>query len=142
MSEQFNKFQLIVIKRISDHKEAEAKRLEAEREKIRAEEQAKAQANHIVEATKMVQTAQADHVADAGKTIQPAAIKESLTTAQTIKLGEICARLGFTVTADFMTHIGFPFVAHDKNAKLYRASDFPDICEAIAAHVLKAARRG
>jgi hypothetical protein len=36
-----NHFQLIVIKRIDDHKVAEAKRLEAERERIRAEEVAR-----------------------------------------------------------------------------------------------------
>ncbi len=36
-----NHFQLIVIKRIDDHKAAEAKRIEAERDRIRAEEAAK-----------------------------------------------------------------------------------------------------
>lgn len=39
-----NKFMLIVTNRIAAHKDAEAKRLEAEREKIRREEEAKARA--------------------------------------------------------------------------------------------------
>ena len=40
----YNHFQLVVIKRIEDHKAAEQKRLEAQRERIRAEEEAKAAA--------------------------------------------------------------------------------------------------
>ena len=63
-----------------------------------------------------------------------------MTTGGTIRLGEICTRLGLTVTADFMAHLGFPFVAHDKNAKLYHANDFQSICEAIASHCIKAGR--
>jgi predicted phage-related endonuclease len=132
-------FSALLAMRISQRREADERRLESEREKIRAEESRKAQLEAAEQATKLTDE-RARAIRDVF--IQPEAVKESLTTAQTIKLGEICARLGFTVTADFMTHIGFPFVAHDKNAKLYRASDFPDICEAIAAHVLKAARRG
>lgn len=54
----------------------------------------------------------------------------------TIKLGEICARLGFTVTADFLASLGVSPVATDKNAKLYDANKFPTICRLISEHVM------
>lgn len=57
----------------------------------------------------------------------------------TMKLGDISARLGFTVTADFLASLGFQHVRQDKNAKLYRACDFGGICHAIANHVLAVA---
>lgn len=54
---------------------------------------------------------------------------------KTLKLGEISARLGFTVTADFLERIGYPVHATEKNAKLYRECDFPGICMAIISHI-------
>jgi hypothetical protein len=58
----------------------------------------------------------------------------------TLPLGRICERLGMTVTADFLERLGF--AAHrDRNAKLYRESDFAGICEAISAHVLLARKQ-
>ena len=54
----------------------------------------------------------------------------------TIKLGEICTRLGFTVTADFLASLGVSPVATEKNAKLYPAAKFPSICRLISDHVL------
>lgn len=85
---------------------------------------------------------------------QPAVVKESLTTAQpaivaapiapaidngqTIKLGEICARLGYTVGDDFLATLGFVATV-DRSAKLYRESDFPAICRRIADHTLSLA---
>ncbi len=57
----------------------------------------------------------------------------------TIKLGEICARLGFTVTADFLASLGVSPVATDKNAKLYDANKFPTICRLISEHVMSLA---
>ena len=123
MSEQFNKFQLIVIKRISDHKEAEAKRQEAEHIRLMAEEQAKLQP--LATGKQSLQVA--DHIE------QPLAMVD---TGKTLKLGEICTRLGFTVTADFLASLGFDPVATDKNAKLYAESKFPTICRLISEHVM------
>ena len=57
-------------------------------------------------------------------------------SGQTIKLGEICTRLGFTVTADFLASLGVSPVATEKNAKLYPAAKFPSICRLISDHVL------
>lgn len=53
----------------------------------------------------------------------------------TLKLGTINERLGlFQVTADHLAELGFPVVATDKGAKLYRDGDFPAMCRAIASH--------
>lgn len=57
---------------------------------------------------------------------------------KTIKLGEICSRLGFAVTADFLAQLGFQPHAIDKNAKLYRECDFNRICTALISHIQSA----
>lgn len=58
----------------------------------------------------------------------------------TLKLGEICARLGITMTAAFVADtLGIAHSATDKAAKLYRESDFPKICRALAAHAERCA---
>ena len=54
----------------------------------------------------------------------------------TIKLGEICSRLGFSVTGDFLATLGVYPVATEKSAKLYDAAKFPTICRLIADHVM------
>jgi hypothetical protein len=59
----------------------------------------------------------------------------------TIKLGEICSRLGFNVTADFLASLGVHHAATDKNAKLYPESSFPTICRLISEHVVEVMRQ-
>jgi predicted phage-related endonuclease len=63
------------------------------------------------------------------------------TTPPTLRLGQISDRLGFTVTADFLTTLGFPPAATDKSAKLYHESSFPEICAALVNHIQKAQQR-
>lgn len=53
----------------------------------------------------------------------------------TLRLGQISERLGFTITADFLSSLGFAPAATDKNAKLYHDSDFPSICAALLRHI-------
>lgn len=148
-------FAALLAMRTNARKEAEEKRLEAERERIRAEEQAKAKAEQrrIAEA----EQAERNRVAaeeirrlDAERKASMAAscveeLPKSETqpdlssigeTQETIKLGEICTRLGFTVTADFLAGLGIHPSATDKNAKLYPASKFPTICRLISEHVM------
>lgn len=142
-------FTATLMARVSNHKEAEAKRLEKEREKIRAEEQAAAAAQ-IKEAAPAVM-AKIDQAEQSGNlTAQEssglrdvvaaiaadAVISQAKDCVTTIKLGEICTRLGFTVTADFLASLGVSPVATDKNAKLYDAANFPSICRRIADHVM------
>jgi len=80
-------------------------------------------ANHIEKPLAMV-----DHPA-------PATVKESLSVAPTLKLGEINARLGYSVSAEFLASLGF-VATTDRTAKLYREADFPTICRKIADHTL------
>ena len=67
-----------------------------------------------------------------GDIYQPDEVEDS---GARMKLGDICTRLGFTVTADFLSRLGYEPVAHEKNAKIYRECDFPGICAAIIRHV-------
>ena len=54
----------------------------------------------------------------------------------TLKLGAICERLGFTVTAAFLADtLHIKHSATDKAAKLYRESDWPVICRQLTAHI-------
>ena len=46
--------------------------------------------------------------------------------------------LGLAVTAEFLANLGFNPVATDRSAKLYLASDFPAICDAIADQAVSA----
>lgn len=57
----------------------------------------------------------------------------------TLKLGEICARLGLTLTASVIEDVlGIAPAKIEKASKLYRPSDFARICDALIAHVQKA----
>ncbi|MCY1558861.1 hypothetical protein D9M68_958360 [compost metagenome] len=56
----------------------------------------------------------------------------------TLKLGDITVRLGFIVNADFLAELGCHAMV-ERNAKLYRESDFPRICEALIQHITEVA---
>lgn len=171
-------FTALLMARVSQHKEAEAKRLEAEREKIRIEEQAKAQREAAEKAAAEKREADARAAAEQAERNRIAAeeirkldeerkasmaascveekpksetqpvfsIASDTQTAtndclSSIKLGEICARLGYTVSAEFLSSLGIDPVATEKNAKLYPAAQFPTICRKIADHTLAVAFR-
>lgn len=55
--------------------------------------------------------------------------------SQLLKLGEICDRLGFKVTAHFLEERGILPVARLRTAQLYPADSFPLICQKIIEHV-------
>lgn len=133
-------FAALMAMRVAQRKAAEEKRLEAERERIRAEEQAKAQREAAEEKRKQ----QEAELAVLPK-VEPVKVVEQIAeavnqevrpTGQTIKLGEICSSLGFTVTADFLASLGINPVGTDRSAKLYKASSFGSICQRIADHVI------
>lgn len=77
-------------------------------------------------------------VPTAQKAIHPAA-QALRNEAPTLALGEICRRLGFTVTDDLLTQLGYPVEAVIKGAKLRRQSQFGDICNALIRHIEAAA---
>lgn len=56
--------------------------------------------------------------------------------APTLRLGVICDRLGFNVTADFLAGLGF-HAKTEKAARLYQEAEFTAMCDAIVAHVAK-----
>ena len=55
--------------------------------------------------------------------------------APELKLGQICTRLGFQVTADFLKSLGFEPAGRERAAVLFHETDFPRICSALIQHV-------
>ena len=56
-------------------------------------------------------------------------------TAPSLKLGDINARLGFTVTAEFLKSLGFEASVIVKDAKLYYEYEFNFICDDLIRHI-------
>ena len=150
-------FKLAVTTRIDAHRRAEEARLEAERERIRNEEAAKlaAQAESIKPPTSVADLAVSlgaalvggshyvpstrDHEAvGVVRASAPPAV-DAIDSPPTLKLGEINARLRFTLSADFLAELGF--VAHqERSARLYHERDWPGICGALARHIQSKAK--
>lgn len=181
-------FAALISMRLNLRKEAEQKRLDAERERIRAEEQIKAQREvaekaaaekREADAKAAAEKAEQDRIAaeeirklDAErkavtKTPDPVpeiiaepvvvgkvSIGEGVTTeyriglventekaaanteeVETVKLGEICAMLGFSVTADFLASIGHHPVGTERSAKLYKKSSVSGIFSSLVKHI-------
>lgn len=109
-------------RRIAEAEQAERNRVAAEEiRKLGAERQASMAASCVEELPKSETQPALSSIGD---------------TQATIKLGEICTRLGFTVNAEFLASLGIHPSATDKNAKLYPASKFPTICRLISEHVM------
>ncbi|MNJ43904.1 hypothetical protein D3C77_389300 [compost metagenome] len=123
--------------RISEHEEQQAEQKRQDEEKAR---QQAAQAVVVQEEVKQQPVVEQIHspeptpaatpISSATPAVQPVA-----DDGQRIKLGDIGARLGFALTADFLASLGFDAVAQERSAKLYRASDFPRICSALIQHI-------
>lgn len=149
-------FEALVKLRISEHKSAEAKKLEAIKEAARVEAEANAAAKAKAEQEEIarqqeISRYQSDEIARHQKMLvdEPAAqptVKPVITIdgpftsdiqipkpddGARIRLGEISERLGFTVTADFIASLGFQPVETIKAAKLYRESHFKPIVAAL-----------
>lgn len=63
-------------------------------------------------------------------------------TGATMKLGDICARLGVGLTREFIGgNLGVAPVARDRSAVLYRESDFEKICHELVRHINKVVNR-
>lgn len=115
---------------------AEAQRREAAAQAQRDAHAAELERQASATAQAALQAAAAPKAAPAPLPAAPAPADEQAT----LPLGNLCARLGFTVTADFLEQLGYPAV-RDRSARLYRESAFPGICEAISAHALLQAVR-
>lgn len=144
----FDEFKQAVTARIVLRKQTEEARLEAERERIRKEEAAKlaAQAESKTPPPSAAGLAVSlgdalvggSHFVPAQPTIPPRAV-DVIDAPPTLKLGEINARLGFTLSADFLAQLGF--VAHqERSARLYHERDWPGICASLVRHIQSKAK--
>ena len=132
--------------RIADHQEKEAARIEAQRLQIEAQAQARADAeiaaSKLASEEAIAKAAQpAPIVVQPARPMQPVVfveqvqIGEETDSGATMRLGQIADRLGFIVTADFLSSLGFEPSATEKNAKLYKTSLFPLICRTLVKHI-------
>ena len=113
--------------RINEHEEQQAKLKREEDEKQAA---AATPAPAVEPEPQVVEPAPVTTTATVAPITQPQA-----DDGQRIKLGDISQRLGFTLSADFITSLGFGPVARERGATLYRESDFPRICTALVNHI-------
>lgn len=120
-------FKLAVTARIEAHKKAEADKKQREEDAKRIADQA-------------LQTAAAP-----APVVQPVAQVAAVVARRapaaselpTLKLGVICERLGFVMTAAFVAEtLGVQHAATDKSAKLFTESQFSAICAALVSHVM------
>lgn len=130
-------------KRISDEKSASER---AEQESIAAAELATAQGGAEQQVQQLAVCGEQISESETQATLPITGEEETLVkeiiriepvadNGPTIKLGDISERLGFTVTADFLSRLGFQPVTTERSAKLYRESNFGSICSAIISHV-------
>ena len=124
-------FAAIAAQRIAQHQQAEAARKQRE-------EEAAARAAEVMRRASVPVPQQA---APPEEPIQLVSAQQQAPVPQAddgahLKLGEINARLHpISITADGLAQLGFPHVATDKSARLYRACDFEAICAAMRRHL-------
>lgn len=147
-------FQALAALRISQHKQAEAQRLEAERERIRAEEAAKlqreaaakAQAEAAIQAAAAAQkeaaSAQPEPVAEVKATeavtqqAQAAPANEAANDGDTLTLGQINSLIApLKVDAAGLEQLGFTPTKTVKAAKHYAAHQLPAMVQAMLTHL-------
>ncbi|QBL40484.1 hypothetical protein MG068_08165 [Stenotrophomonas sp. ASS1] len=139
----------LVAARISEHRQAEQERLDAEREKIRKEEEARAQKAATEQAAQAAQAAQpaaAEQQPVPAAAVPAAAPVRTVATAVAsaptpaaaprevvkIKLGDINARIApLSISADGLAMLGFKPINATGSAKLYDQAQFPAMCRAM-----------
>ena len=128
--------------RIAEHAAAEAKRLEEEREKIRAEEQARAENEAKAKVEAAAPAPVAAPVQDLMFKVEPKQLPAASDTGERITLGNINSRLApISVTKDGLLQIGIEPAGKDRAAVLYREVDFPKICAALIQVINAAAMK-
>lgn len=125
--------------RIAAEQEAERKRLKEEADKLAAERAELARQQEALRKAAEPPAAPAPAPAPAAEPAAPIqAVAEALdaSSAATIKLGEINARLApIQIDAAGLALLGFQPVGTERAAKLYRESDFPAMCRAMRTHL-------
>jgi putative phage-type endonuclease len=131
----------LVSARIAEHRQREAAKVEAERERIRREEIARIEREQAAEAERAAKesrsatpapvatpAAAASVSASPAPTVKQYAMNPS--NVVRIKLGDINARIApLTITADGLAQLGFQPVGTERSAKLYNLADLPIMCE-------------
>lgn len=135
--------------------DAEERRQEAERERIRAEEAERLEREAAQRA--LMEAAAAASAPTAAAALPPAAAPVATPTASspvakvvpiqrptpapatppTLTLGQIGKRLGFNLTADFLKSLGFEPAGRERAAVLFHEASWPAMCQALVAHVSK-----
>ena len=111
-----------------DQEAARQRAMQMEQERLQREAEAAAKAAEVLQ-----QAAQAPAVVAAPVAAVQVSQGEKV---EMLRLGEINARLApIGLTADGLAALGFTHVATDKASKLYRASDYPRICDALVRHI-------
>jgi putative phage-type endonuclease len=144
---------LVAVRIAQDKERQEQARLESERERIRAEEQARAER----EQNAAQQAAQAVQAPSGGQPQEPAVAAPTLgqvlhaassdqianamaDTGARMKLGEINAAIApLSISAEGLRQLGFEPAGNEKRAMLYRTQDFPMMCAAMVRHLQRAA---
>ena len=137
-------FEAVAMLRIGQHKQAEAARLEAERERIRAEEAAKLQAQAAIEAAAKIEafSASPEPVSEskAPETViqqaQVAHENESANSDDTLTLGQINSLIApLKIDAAGLEQLGFMPSKTVKAAKHYPAHKLPAMVQAMVTHL-------
>lgn len=140
-------FQILAAHRIGQHKQTEAQRLEAERERIRTEEAAKLQAQAVIDAATATQkeaaNAQQEPVSAAPtaetkvQSAQAAPEVAAKAEGETLTLGQLNTILApIKVDAAGLAELGFEARKVEKStAKHYAACDLPAMVQAMIAHL-------
>lgn len=135
----------LIATRINEHKVREQARIDAERARIRAEEEARAQREADAKARQESEDrrrmeAHASAERSAG-TVESMARSEEPPAYNAgpdarLKLGDINALIyPLSISADGLAHFGFEPVAQVKAAKFYRATDLPKILARLQRHL-------
>lgn len=133
-------------------REAQEAQAKAEADRIRKEAEEKARADLLAEQVAKQSAPVAEIPAPAPipylQTPAPAEpqqlsmVEPATDNGPRLKLGDINTLIyPMSISADGLAELGFPHVATEKAAKLYRASDWPAICAALAKHLTEAGAR-
>ena len=122
--------------RINEH-EAEIKRLEEEKAQKLAAQQQQQVAEPVVEPVieQPVKATEQPAPATATPIKTAATVQQPVDDGRHFKLGDLSDRLGFVVSASFMSSLGFEPAARERGATLYRECDFSRICTALVNHI-------
>ncbi|QHF45857.1 Heme peroxidase [Pseudomonas sp. S35] len=125
--------------RINEHEEQQAQIKRQEEEK--AQQLAAQQLQRVVEPVVDPVIEQPAKATEQPAQVAATPIKTAVAVQQPVddgrhfKLGDLSDRLGFVVSASFMSSLGFEAAARERGATLYRECDFPRICTALVNHI-------